>query len=432
MSEILPILAALLLGGGALAWLSTSESGWERRVYLGSLIAHVLSAFAQVWITRNTYGGGDMFHYFTEGLMLASLLRANLANMAGEVGALILQQEHSLPFEIIGAGSSTGTMSGITGFLLFLFDDSLYASCICVAVFSWGGKVVLYQTLRASFPSGLHVRVAVASTLIPSVVFWSSAILKEPIAIAGLGWSFAAFVALMKRRKPVHLARFAAGCVVVALVKPYILFALAIALGAMFYWASAQGDGTAQIRVRPFVLVFGITIAFVAIAGLEQVFPQYAVASLGEQAARYQELGAMVGGGSYYEVGNAEARTLAGQLAFSPIALFSAWFRPLLFEVRNAQMAVNALETTALTILFVKTSWTRSWGWVWRTLRASPALIFCVCFCTTFGIAVGLATTNLGTLSRYRMPLVPFLATLVLTLSWSGWTAAKTPRERVL
>jgi hypothetical protein len=31
-----------------------------------------------------------------------------------------------------------------------------------------------------------------------------------------------------------------------------------------------------------------------------------------------------------------------------------------------------------------------------------------------FGMAVGLTTTNLGTLSRYRMPLVPFFAALLV------------------
>jgi hypothetical protein len=33
-----------------------------------------------------------------------------------------------------------------------------------------------------------------------------------------------------------------------------------------------------------------------------------------------------------------------------------------------------------------------------------------------FGTGVGLATTNLGTLMRYRMPLIPFFAMLLVAL----------------
>jgi hypothetical protein len=45
-----------------------------------------------------------------------------------------------------------------------------------------------------------------------------------------------------------------------------------------------------------------------------------------------------------------------------------------------------------------------------------PFLVFCVVFVITFGIAVGLTSTNLGTLSRYRSPILPFFAVLLLVL----------------
>jgi hypothetical protein len=51
---------------------------------------------------------------------------------------------------------------------------------------------------------------------------------------------------------------------------------------------------------------------------------------------------------------------------------------------------------------------------MWRTLTSSSPLMFCAAFTLTLGVAVGLATTNLGTLSRYRMPLVPFFVAMVL------------------
>jgi len=77
---------------------------------------------------------------------------------------------------------------------------------------------------------------------------------------------------------------------------------------------------------------------------------------------------------------------------------------------------VNAVETTVLTVLFVRILFTRNLGNVRRQIADNPFLVFCVVFVIAFGIAVGLASSNLGTLSRYRSPLLPFFVVLLLVL----------------
>ncbi len=78
---------------------------------------------------------------------------------------------------------------------------------------------------------------------------------------------------------------------------------------------------------------------------------------------------------------------------------------------------VNALETTFLTILFVRILFTRNLGTVRRQIAENPLLVFCVVFVLAFGMAVGLASSNMGTLSRYRSPLMPFFVVLLFALS---------------
>lgn len=46
----------------------------------------------------------------------------------------------------------------------------------------------------------------------------------------------------------------------------------------------------------------------------------------------------------------------------------------------------------------------------------NPFLSMCAGFTATFGVVVGLATTNLGTLSRYRAPMVPFFVGMLLVV----------------
>jgi hypothetical protein len=63
-------------------------------------------------------------------------------------------------------------------------------------------------------------------------------------------------------------------------------------------------------------------------------------------------------------------------------------------------------------------------------LFRSPFLVSSVVFILVFGVGVGLATRNLGSLSRYRMPMMPFYATTLLVLRRRGREAIEEARTR--
>ena len=132
-----------------------------------------------------------------------------------------------------------------------------------------------------------------------------------------------------------------------------------------------------------------------------------------------QEVGARTEGGSNYAIGNPEETSLLGQLVFTPVALLTSLFRPFLFEAHNVVAAINGLEMTVVLWLWIRIVWIHGLRGSWRLLRRSPVLVFCVAFVVLFGLGVGLATTNLGTLSRYRVPMMP-LYLLILAMLWPG------------
>jgi hypothetical protein len=105
---------------------------------------------------------------------------------------------------------------------------------------------------------------------------------------------------------------------------------------------------------------------------------------------------------------------MAGQLLFAPLALLTALFRPLFFEARNPPMAISAVETTMLVMFIARSAFQKGVARLWRDTRRSPALMLALTFVLTFAVAVGLSSTNLGTLSRYRVPMLPFLVELVV------------------
>lgn len=417
MAELLSPAAAILLGSLLAAAAVRRYSARERPLLALAFAMHVLAAFAQVWITRGVYGRGDMILYFETGRLIADVVRYDAARFLPELGALLVHRESVWPFYVIGTGGPTGTMNAIAGILHLVWGPSIYAQCLTLSGFAFFGQLALYRVFRELFPSPLWRRLLVATMLVPSVVFWSSGILKETVAMAAFGWIVLGLHRFVQRRRSVGLLLIVVAGFWIALVKPYILFALAAAAGVWWYWRRAlEATGGQGVPIRPAYLIASAAAIIALIVILGELFPRYSFERVSEETARLQEVGAIVRGGSYYEVTERPARTLAGQLAYAPFALLAALFRPTIFEVRNATMALNAIETTVMAVLFISAIVRRSWGAMWHQLSRSPTLVFALVFVFTFGVAVGLASTNLGTLSRYRVPLVPFFTVLVLIL----------------
>lgn len=210
----------------------------------------------------------------------------------------------------------------------------------------------------------------------------------------------------------------AAGAVPILLFKPYILFPLVLAGGSWYYWARSLKRG--RVRVRPAYVAIAGVLGVGGIALLGQYFPEYAPDTFSGRTQALQQIGRGMRGGSNYALSGEIPTTFAGQLVYSPAALLTSLFRPAIFEVRNLLMLASAVETTVLTVLFARILFTRNISSVRRQIMEDPFLVFCAVFVIAFGIAVGLTSTNLGTLSRYRSPILPFFAVLLLVLDGTG------------
>lgn len=415
MQDFLSAVVVSVVGAVLLAFLSPRHK--QRDVGLLALAfgAHVAAGAAQVLLTLSLYGGGDIFGYARNGEELAAACRADFQTVGWELVKVLFQQPAALPINVPGLGSSTASMTAISAFISYFTGGGIYTGCVMLGVAAFFGKLATYEVFRLSYPEPMHRRLLIANMLVPSVVFWSSGLLKEAVAMVGLGPLMLGTHRTLNGRQLSGILLVGFGAITVALVKPYILFAFVLAAGA---WAYAHWAWAGQIpRLRPIQLAMGLMVATIALALLGKLFPQYALETLAEQAAYHQEVGQRVRGGSTYElIGETADTSFSVQLAYAPLALLTSLFRPLIFESSNAQILLNALETTtllAMTLTLLKRATLRS---LWAALLASPLAIFCFMFVMLLGIAVGLTTTNLGTLSRYRMPLVPYFTSLLVLL----------------
>ncbi len=405
-----------ILAAGFLVALTQKFNATEQKAIWLAYIGHAIAAIGQVMVTLYYYQGGDMLMYHRLGMMVAKVVRDRPSFFQD----LLQLAAGARPYHfewVLGAGSSTGAMSGIAGILCLVTNDSLVASCFLVAIMSLVGQVLFYLAFRNHLPRPYHTRALFACLLIPSVVFWSSGILKESIAIFGLGLAVFGISNLVKSGRPTlgSVGPLLLGFWIVGIFKAYVLFPFTIA-SLLWFFAERSRRAGKVFRLKPTYIVVGLAVSLAAIIGLGEVYPRFALERVAEETAALQGAYRHGEAGSTFELGDPSARTMSDQLVFTPIALVSSLLRPFIFEVHNIVSFFNALETTLILGLVFRVLSMTGLARALRTIRSEPLLLFCLVYVFVFAIAVGLAAPNLGTLSRYRIPMFPAYWLLVLCL----------------
>jgi hypothetical protein len=401
----------------------------EQRSALWAFGAHCVASVVQWALVEFYYGISDVHIYEHEGGQLARLLDVDFVQFAPEVLKLALHMDSKLPMEAFGEGTSTGTMSAISGFFGYAAGTApltLYALTCC---FSWFGCLCWYRLAREELEFTDRRAALIGTLWVPSVVFWSSGFVKEGLVIGFLGILGLSTYRLLREAHLPSLFGIAFGGTGVAMLKAYTLFAFILATATFIYAtrAASKGEG---LHVRPAYLLFAAVIGVGGVVAMGQLFPDYSPNHLSEtmayaQGAWHQNSTFGVAGGSDIEMGSGDATTALDQLRFVPLALVTALFRPAIFEARNGPSLAGALENTflLLAILWLFAGGGRSAAR--STLTRTPFILASIVFVLVFGTGVSLATSNLGSLSRYRVTMMPFYVTSVLVLLGRAHAASR-------
>ena len=124
--------------------------------------------------------------------------------------------------------------------------------------------------------------------------------------------------------------------------------------------------------------------------------------------------GARTGEGSGFTIGTLDG-SWSSMFRLAPTAINVSLFRPYLWEVRNPLMLLAALESLTmlgLTIYFLS----KGLNFL-KEVFVDANFRFCIIFALAFAFAVGISTSNFGTLMRYKIPLIPFYMTALVILS---------------
>jgi hypothetical protein len=313
----------------------------------------------------------------------------------------------------------------IVAVMSFFSFGKYLITCLFFSMISYSGVWRLYRFFYEQYPH-LHKQLAIAILFLPTFVFWSSGILKDPLCTGAMGWiTYGLYEALYKKK---HLVRnffvvIISGYVFVIL-KIYILVSYVPFL--LLYLALKNVDLVKNIFFRLTLglgLLVGIMFGFTKIMkGLQESMSKYAGEGISKTIQSYQKNYAAQESWaeSNFSLGVEFDGSMISLMKMAPAAIVATLYRPFIWESRKPSTMLSSLESLAIMLLTLKVLFSVGLSKFFKALK-EPAIIYCISFSLLFALFVGATTPNFGTLCRYKIPCMPFyIIALILILDKYG------------
>ncbi len=402
-----------------------------RKYFLPALWVRFAGAIALGLIYQFYYGGGDTFNYYNQssivyeafldkpiiGLKLLFKNNDNDSSLFNYVTKIYWYKAPSEFFVIrIAAFFSIFTLNAYSAISLFF------------AFFSFCGAWLMFQVIQEKFPE-ITNWIAYSILFIPSCIFWGTGILKDTIALGALGILFFSLHQIIEKRKfKIHnLLLLFLSCWLIYSVKIYILICFIPSVFIWWYRRNIRSIKNAALRISavPILLSVAFGGGYLILDQVASTSDRYNLDSLAEWSyITSYDIRYFTGksAGSGYDLG-AQDGTWKTLLKLTPAAINVSLFRPYPWEVRNPLMLLSALEAMIFLVLTIRLLLKIRQKNI-RTRLFDPMIAMMLLFSLVFAFAVGVSTYNFGSLSRYKVPLLPFYASTLIILCF------KNPKSR--
>ncbi len=235
--------------------------------------------------------------------------------------------------------------------------------------------------------------------LLPTVLFWGSGVLKEPIFLLGLGLFVLGFFRFIYGKwSGWDLMAILVGLLLLIFAKGYVLWCI---LPACFGLLLAKITGG-----RRFWLWFGIPhfAGLLLLFVLPEMDPNLNIADyMRQKQEAFYNVGASSDAGSMLDVAPIDSPRAV--ITEAPAAIVNTYLRPWPWEWSKILYIPAALENLILIICLVVMAWNFRWPYGLEI----PIFAFCLSFVLILGVLAGEVVPILGALVRYKMPSLIFL-----------------------
>lgn len=319
---------------------------------------------------------------------------------------------------------ATYTVCIITSLVNIFTFNSFIITAIIFAALSFTGIWAIFRAFARLYPRFTRP-MAFATIFIPSLIVWGSGIFKDTVCIFALGWLFHATVRMIayKDYRPANFIIATITFLLLIKVKLYIAmsFIPALLLWIFFYYSRSIRNSYARQMAKVLVIALVAGSAVVGLNYFSSQLGKYSLEKISQTSAITRDYINWVSGdeGSSYSLGEVGSG-FGGMLAKFPAAVNVTLFRPYPWEARKPIVALTALEALLFLFLTLKVIFKVGIKPAWASISKDPTIQFCLVFTLIFAFAVGISSYNFGTLSRYKIPCLPFYAAALILIYYDN------------
>ena len=398
-----------------------------RPYFMPAFTFKIIGAILLGIIYQYYYKGGDTLNYWRQTLVINSAMSESfttwfrLVSVQAEIYDVDVYK-YTVQLYWYGARSPEYIIS-VIGAILGLFTMTTYLpTAVLFAALSFIGIWKMAVVFTKLYPR-LTKQMAFAMLLIPSVVFWGSGFMKDTITLSCIGWVTHLFYLIFYENKKIIINSALALFVlyIIFVIKSYILMAF---LPAALLW----GVGLLSYKIKDTRLIIFVRYGLYASAlvGLifiggrlqTEMFGEYNVESLGYKSFVTRDYLYRISNeqdGSGYTLGDMDP-TLMGMLEKAPAGVNVTLFRPYFWEARKPIVMISAVEALLFLVFTIVAIVRNNPIRMIQRILADETLQFCLIFTLVFAFAVGISTSNFGSLVRYKIPCLPFYTAFLIIL----------------
>ncbi|RYD57369.1 MAG: hypothetical protein EOP56_08665 [Sphingobacteriales bacterium] len=391
-----------------------------RAFFMSGLTVKIMGGIMIGLIYQYYYGGGDTANYFFH----ARVINSSFTDSPIKWINLVLNipewydgryTEYTAKMYWYQAHSEYMVCS-ITSFISFFLFTTYLPTAVIFAVLSFSGIWAMFRTFSAQYPV-ITKPLAICFLFIPSVVLWGSGIFKDTLCLGSMGWmTYGIFrILIMRDFSFKNIILVVISFYLIAVIKIYILIAFipALVLWTMFYYLQRVPSKFARFSIRLALLPIALVGFMFASKKFEKELGKYSLDNVAKTATVTADwIGTMTAAGEEsigYDLGPLDPSPQGMLKKFFP-AVNVTLFRPYIWETRKVIQVISALEAVAFLLITIRVLLSVGPIKVWKSIVKDPNLQFALIFVLVFAFAVGISSFNFGSLSRYRIPCLPFYA----------------------
>ena len=309
----------------------------------------------------------------------------------------------------------------------YMFGNSYLCISMVFGFFALGGAIRLFKTFYHFYPKQYR-EIALACLFLPSVTYWSSGLLKDPITFGCIGFITYGFLNIFVKKKKIFISLLlilVCGFLL-SVIKAYILLVLVLAI---LIWQFAEFNKLIENATLRNIFT-AMTFAASIVIGL--LLLNYMTSM--ESAQQYQ-LDKVIGQAEYQRKMYADIAQSSGGTdshfsinTSNPVLMVfggisATFYRPFIWEINSPIALLSALESSIflfLTLLFISKKGMKQF---FKAPFSEPLILLCFVFAFVFAVAVGVSSANFGALSRYKIPCMPFYLIMILLMYYKAGVA---------